>query len=189
MVRLLSFVIPARLATITSGETSSVMCKLCRWRSTRSVLDDRIEGNVRGEMPLRSSSRKPEVDPPRNPWGRYQGQGFEVSNDFTRRFVSAGNGFIIISTTFSTCDCVRLSVTLHTRSEYSNAARRLSSSVGFRLRQPLTLIAMGILGQKSKIPLTGVLRVQNSCKSRRRGDVKMSCLHFWHMCTSLHHQL
>src|SRR6266404_1792465 len=111
----------------------------------RSLVDDRIEGDVGGDMPLRSSSCKPEVGPPRNPLGRLRRIHVSGGPDVyvIRRCVSAGNGFSIILTTNSSCFSVILSVTLHTRSECLNAVRRLSSWVGLRLSKLLISMAIG----------------------------------------------
>ena len=45
----------------------------------------------------------------------------------------------------------------------------------------------GKAGQTSSVSLTGVLAVQTSCKSRRRGDPKMRVLQRRHTCTSFCH--
>src|SRR6266404_30845 len=166
------------------------MGKLRKWRLTRLLVDDRMEGNAGDEMRPRSSSRNPEpLGPPRNPLGRLE--RLNVSNMVeSRRCVSAGNGFSIILTTVSSCNFLsRLIVTLHTRSECSNAVRRLPSWVGFRLPRPSILMAIEIRGQVSKSFLAGVFGVQRSCRLRRRCDVNMSCRHLRHTCTSPCHQL
>jgi hypothetical protein len=67
-----------------------------------------------------------------------------------------------------------------------------SAAMTFKLSvpdNPIPLTMRGKAGQMSSVYLAGVLGVQTSRRSRRRGDPKTRLLHLRHTCTSVCHSI
>ena len=135
-------------------------------------------GNPGNGMECRASVRRRGADPPKNESG-WTG----ISTPKNRRPVSSGNGCCIAAKTFSDPGpgVKPVKSKLHMRSLCSSAAMKLSTS---NPSPSSSNTSIGKSGQASSVFLTGVLRVHQSRRSRRRGDPKTTFRHFRHTCTS-----
>jgi hypothetical protein len=110
------------------------------------------------------------------------------------RFSSAGNCACTSVANLSNSGVVTVSWIMHMRFGCWRAAIMSSSSPtatgrgrGVELEKPVYRTTIGSAGQQSKLFLTGVPWLQNSCKSRKWGELKIIYRHLRHTWTSLCH--
>jgi len=142
------------------------------------VADKSNFGNAGNGMPCKLRYRRRGVDPPRN---ESEITGNISSNDSIAQYSNAGNG-----------PCITVSnAELETHQKLIRDTRSLSLSASMILSPPglpLEIMTIGNSGQISSMFLTGLVYVQRSCRSRRRGDANTTFLHVRHTCTSVCHQ-
>src|SRR5712691_2656340 len=143
-------------------------------------------GNDGNGMPHNRNIRRRGADPPKNVSGS---TGTDSSVDCSNNLVKTGNGLCITWTNFSSTGPPISPMTISDmRSRHSSAAMMFStpfvSTTEGRYRRYTTI---GKGGQISSNLLTGVVLVQRSRKSRRRGDPKTTCRHRRHTCVSGFH--
>jgi len=143
-------------------------------------------GNDGNGMRLNINDRKRGANPPKNVSGR---TGTDSSVDLREKCVKTGNGSCSTGTNFSsTGPWIPKMWIPDVRSRYSSAAMRVftpfSSTTG-DWGDCSTMIGNG--GQTSSNLALGVMLVQTSCRSRRRGDPKTTCRHRRHTCVSIFH--
>ena len=166
-----------------SGEMSLVSGILSSRSSTRSLADKRNLGNPGNRMPSSQIFCRRGTRPPKNALGR-AGLGAVSPHDWTRRYVSIGNGFCIAMV--PTKEYVRPESEIRcTRSWCPSAVTRSPQSSGtagcdLALGRSRYSMIMGKAGHTSSALLTGVFSVQSSRRSRAFCDARTVRRHAWH---------
>jgi hypothetical protein len=171
----------ARQATIALGGMYPE-CGIPATERYRMWVEDAIDwGNgMRCDMNVSRSG----ADPPKKVSGR---SGTDSSYDTRQQYVKVGSGRCIAAASFSNAGpAVSLIEICDMRSwPCSTAAMMfstLSSSTSYQQRMPI-----GKGGQMSSDVRVGVVSEQTTCRSRRRGDPKITHLHLRHTCISASH--
>src|SRR6266850_7569295 len=144
-------------------------------------VDDKINlGNVGNGMPYNKNVSRCGADPPKNVSGSTDA---ELSYDSRRKSFKVGSGCCIAAASCSNAEPLMLLIEIcDTRSWRSTAAMTFSTLFSSTMYRQDMLIGKG--GQISSDVLAGVLLVQTSRRSRRRGDPKIAHLHLRHTCIS-----
>ena len=139
-------------------------------------------------MPSKVIDRRRGAEPPKNPSGR---DILIVLGTDNARYVRAGSGSSITAANRSIIvPASPRKVISDMRSRCPSAAMMFSSASADHRdenRQEDAVMEIGKDGQIFRRFLVGVLAVQETRKSRRRGDAKMMCRHLRLTCASLCH--
>jgi len=137
------------------------------------------------ECPIRQTIVDGGADPPKNVSGS---TGTHSSVDARWMSVKSGYSSFITEPSFrNTEPFMKVIQISEVRSRCSSAVMIFSIPSSSAIQERMQIILIGKGGQISSNVLVGVLAVQTTRRSRRRGDSKTMCRHLRHTCVNVSH--